>query len=91
MKRILVLHGPNLNWLGKREPEVYGTLTLDQINAALLEKAAEQAVELHIYQSNSEGSLIDRIQAEADWCEGILINPGAYTHYSMLCGTEWPR
>lgn len=82
MKRILVLHGPNLNWLGKREPEVYGTLTLEAINAALVKQAALLGAELHLFQSNTEGFLIDRIQAEAEWAEGILINPGAYTHYS---------
>jgi 3-dehydroquinate dehydratase-2 len=82
MKTVLVLHGPNLNWLGKREPEIYGTLTLDQINAALVKEAEALQAELHLFQSNSEGKLIDRIQAEALWAGGILINPGAYTHYS---------
>jgi 3-dehydroquinate dehydratase-2 len=82
MKTVLVLHGPNLNWLGKREPEIYGNLTLDQINDALLKEAELLGMELHIFQSNSEGALLDRIYAEADWVRGILINPGAYTHYS---------
>lgn len=82
MKTVLVLHGPNLNWLGKREPEIYGNLTLDQINDALLKEAELLGMELHIFQSNSEGALLDRIYAEADWARGILINPGAYTHYS---------
>lgn len=82
MRKILVLHGPNLNWLGKREPEVYGNETLSDLNQLLLVKAQELELELKIFQSNAEGSLIDRLQQEATWAEGILINPGAYTHYS---------
>lgn len=80
--RILVLHGPNLNRLGKREPQVYGTGTLEELNRKLMELAAELQLELKIFQSNSEGALIDRIQEESGWADGILINPGAYTHYS---------
>lgn len=80
--RILVLHGPNLNRLGKREPGIYGSGTLEELNRLLKELAGELQMELKIFQSNSEGALIDRIQAESDWADGILINPGAYTHYS---------
>lgn len=80
--KVLVLHGPNLNRLGKREPEIYGLGTLEELNRLLMELAEELGLELKIFQSNSEGALIDRIQAESGWADGILINPGAYTHYS---------
>jgi 3-dehydroquinate dehydratase-2 len=80
--RILVLHGPNLNLLGTREPDVYGSTTLADINAALEIRAAELQVALVILQSNHEGVLIDTIQAEAPGSDGIIINPGAFTHYS---------
>lgn len=81
--KILVLHGPNLNLLGSREPQVYGHVTLAEINAALTTLAQELGVELSIFQSNSEGELIDRIHAAADSFCGILINPAAYTHSSI--------
>ena len=81
--KVLVLHGPNLNLLGQREPEVYGRVTLDEINAALQETAAERGVELRILQSNHEGTLVDAIQEAMDWADGVLINPAAYTHTSV--------
>lgn len=83
MFHILVLHGPNLNLLGRREPEVYGRVTLDEINTALQEAAAARGTELRILQSNHEGALIDAIHEAMDWADGILINPGAYTHTSI--------
>jgi 3-dehydroquinate dehydratase II len=82
MKKILVLHGPNLNLLGDREPGVYGSVTLDQINGRLQEMARERKAELRICQSNAEGELVNAIQDGRSWADGILINPGAYTHYS---------
>ena len=82
MKKILVLHGPNLNLLGTREPEVYGRHTLDDINGLLKELAAGSQAELRIVQSNHEGALIDAIHEARDWADGILINPGALTHTS---------
>ena len=81
--QILVLHGPNLNLLGQREPETYGHVTLDEINAALQAMAAERGVELHIVQSNSEGTLVDALHEAMEWADGVLINPGAYTHTSV--------
>ena len=81
--RILVLHGPNLNLLGKREPEVYGRTTLAEIDVQLAALGAELGVEVRAQQSNSEGALIDAIQEAMSWADGILINPGAYTHTSV--------
>lgn len=80
---ILVLHGPNLNRLGKREPKVYGFTTLDQINAQILQLAKELAVAIETYQSNHEGDLIDKLQAAAARMDAVLFNPGAFTHYSL--------
>jgi len=82
-RKILVLHGPNLNLLGTREPGVYGHTTLNGINEALNSLAAELGVELRILQSNSEGALVDAIQGALADCAGILINPAAYTHTSV--------
>lgn len=83
MLSILTLHGPNLNLLGKREPGIYGTLTLDQINRLLEADAEKLEVKLECFQSNSEGALIDAIHAALGQHQGILINPGAYTHTSV--------
>ncbi|HIK14302.1 MAG TPA: type II 3-dehydroquinate dehydratase [Leptolyngbyaceae cyanobacterium M33_DOE_097] len=80
---ILVLHGPNLNLLGQREPGIYGSLTLDDINHQLLSDAESLSASLSFYQSNHEGALIDAIHAAAGIHEGLLINPGAYTHTSV--------
>ncbi len=80
--KILILHGPNLNLLGTREPDVYGALTLAEINQRLRDYAAQQDIELRTFQSNSEGALIDAIHEARSWAQGIVINPGAYTHTS---------
>ncbi|HEX6988641.1 MAG TPA: type II 3-dehydroquinate dehydratase [Bacillota bacterium] len=81
--RVLVIHGPNLNLLGEREPEVYGTLTLDDIDDRIRAEAAALGIEVTCVQSNSEGALIDAIHAARRDADGIIINPGAYTHYSL--------
>ena len=82
--QILVIHGPNLNLLGSREPEIYGALTLAQINEDLSTMAADAGISLESFQSNYEGALVDRIQAApAQGCQFIVINPAAYTHTSV--------
>lgn len=81
--RILVAHGPNLNLLGKREPEVYGTTTLAEIDEQLRAIASAAGAELEIVQSNHEGELIDSVQRALESCQGILINPGGFTHSSV--------
>ena len=81
--RFLLINGPNLNTLGKRQPHIYGTLTLKEIEARVAERAAERGVEIQCFQSNHEGALIDFIQAEAAEAQGIIVNPGALTHYGL--------
>ena len=80
---ILLVHGPNLNLLGKRQPEIYGTQTLDNINHYLIQIAQKQGIELKTFQSNHEGEIVSEIGANIDWANGILINPAAYTHTSI--------
>jgi 3-dehydroquinate dehydratase-2 len=82
MKTVLVLNGPNLNLLGEREPQVYGSLTLAEIDQRLVEAGAELGLEVRSFQSNSEGALIDALQDSRNWANGVIFNPGAYTHYS---------
>jgi len=81
--KILVIHGPNLNLLGKREESIYGEKTLDEINALLKKEARALNVEVVTFQSNHEGALIDFVQEQADSAHGIIINPGALTHYGF--------
>ena len=93
--KVAVIHGPNLRLLGKREPEVYGSDTLDDVNASLRSLATELGAELETFQSNHEGELLDFIEAAAQRVDGFLINPGAFTHTSValrdaLTGVDRP-
>lgn len=81
--KILILHGPNLNLLGTREPDVYGSMTLDDINNKLFELGQELGAEVNSLQSNHEGVLIDALHDARTWAEGVVFNPGAYTHTSI--------
>lgn len=81
-KRIFIIHGPNLNLLGSRDPEQYGTLTLDKLNTAIRKKAHDIGLETRIIQTNHEGRIIDLLHRRRKWADGFIINPGAYTHYS---------
>lgn len=83
MRKILVIHGPNLNLLGTREPEIYGKMTLKEINANLNQYAKSKKISLKIVQTNWEGKIIDLIQKAKGKFDGIIINPAAYTHYSI--------
>jgi 3-dehydroquinate dehydratase II len=79
---VLVLHGPNLNLLGEREPHLYGTTTLAELDALVAVRAAQLGMSVRCYQSNHEGLLIDFLHSERQWAQGLLLNAGALTHYS---------
>lgn len=83
MIKIALVHGPNLNLLGQRNPEVYGNLTLEQLEAAVAERAAERGAEVEAFQSNHEGELIDALHAAGKSCQGVIFNPGGYSHTSV--------
>jgi len=82
-KKILVIHGPNINMLGTRETEIYGASSLEDLNNLINESALARQIKVEIFQSNHEGSIIDKIHSAVGQFDGIIINPGAYTHYSI--------
>jgi len=84
MKKLLVIHGPNLNLLGKREPEVYGKMTLKDINARISTAAKARRATVKFTQTNSESEIVDALQGAMGWADGIILNPGAFTHYSYV-------
>ncbi len=83
MVRVLVIHGPNLNLLGRREPEIYGTTTLAEIDAQLRALAGEHGAEVETFQTNHEGAILDRLHAAAERYQAVVLNPGGLTHYSI--------
>jgi 3-dehydroquinate dehydratase-2 len=83
MVAVLVIHGPNLNLLGEREPDVYGNITLSEINQRLVQAGDELGLDVKTFQSNHEGALIDALQEARQWAQGIVFNPGGYTHTSV--------
>jgi 3-dehydroquinate dehydratase-2 len=83
LKKILVIHGPNLNLLGERETGIYGTLTMEDINTKLNIEATKAGIELETIQFNSEGAIIEKIQEAREWAGGVILNPGGYTHTSV--------
>jgi 3-dehydroquinate dehydratase-2 len=83
MSKILVLHGPNLNLLGQREPGVYGELTLEEIDSRLKESGKQLGLDVRAFQSNGEGVLIDALHEAREWASGVVFNPGGYTHTSV--------
>ena len=83
MTAILLLHGPNLNLLGIREPAVYGSMTLEDINRRLIDAGTERGVEVRPFQSNHEGTLVEALHEARAWADGVVFNPGAYTHTSV--------
>jgi len=82
-KKILVIHGPNLNMLGKREPEIYGHKSLEEINAELKALGEDLGLDVETFQSNHEGAIVDAVQQTMGDCQGIIINPAAFTHTSI--------
>ncbi len=82
IKKILVIHGPNLNLLGEREPGIYGSDSIDNLNSSIIDRAKDQGLECEIFQSNHEGAIIDKLHAARNSFDGVVINAGAYTHYS---------
>lgn len=83
MKKILVIHGPNLNLVGVREPGVYGTEGIDDINRQIMAHAGKLGLDCDVYQSNHEGAIIDKLQAASGEYDGVVLNAGGYTHYSI--------
>jgi 3-dehydroquinate dehydratase-2 len=83
MTAILVLHGPNLNLIGQREPDIYGSMTLSEIDQELKSSGAEMGLEVRTLQANGEGALIDALHEAQGWASGVIFNPGGYTHTSV--------